>query len=79
MAIAIKWLDLLNWELVVGGIGGVAWGTLLAVSYRWNRKRKADQRHLVRPAGPAPAADLRLRPAHASAGAAAPAGRPRRR
>lgn len=53
MAIFVKWMGLVNWELVVGGIGGVVGGTMLALAYRWNRKRKADRRHLVRSAGPA--------------------------
>lgn len=47
MAVAVKWLNLFGMELVVGAGLGLLWGVGLATVYRWNRKRKADRRHLV--------------------------------
>lgn len=47
MAVAVKWLDLIGWELVVGAGLGVLWGMGLATVYRWNLKRKNDRRQLV--------------------------------
>lgn len=52
MAVAVKWLDLIGWELVVGAGLGVLWGVGLATVYRWNLKRKNDRRQLVGGAWP---------------------------
>lgn len=47
MAVAVKWLDLIGWEMVLGAGLGVLWGVGLATAYRWNLKRKNDRRQLV--------------------------------
>ncbi|KAL4424271.1 hypothetical protein ABPG75_001572 [Micractinium tetrahymenae] len=47
VALFIKLLKLVSWELVFGGACGVGFGVLLAAWYRLNRQRKDERRQLL--------------------------------
>lgn len=47
MAVLIKWLHLVSYQLVWGMLAGLLWGVAMAAVYRLNRKRKEERRQLL--------------------------------